>query len=726
VAEPLVESTVAGSALTAKAGEQIYAVGEHHWASLSPQRGRTLKIFDDLPACQAALPNGPPPRLVMIDVCGQTDRVVDFVYQVRSDSALANTQLLLLAEEQQLVELMPLFRGVADIDFAVAASSSELLRQRIGHLLAMPAQHADHENSPVRLQVVDSVMSRLINSRRRSQQELNRVQQMLDLTAGAVAMFDLQTLKWVYGNRQAIALFLPTDAQNRPEIILTELLACFAPEALADQLERLRSGRESWCAIETLALAHGAGVAQLAQLHFLTDQCSEGVFVLSTHDVAVAHDAELPHHALHDLLTGLPNRKMLLDQVAKAIGGVKAQGGSFGLMVMDLDQFKDVNDSFGHVGGDSLLCQVGQLLSATAGENDLVARLGDDDFAVLFSLPQNRQAVWHKVDQIAQALQRQFIIEDRKLEIGASMGVVHYPTDGEDEQTLLRHAEIASFLAKRDGLGIVAFEQQQEQTNHDQLTLKADLRQAINGGELFIHYQPKVRISDRRCVGVEALTRWVHPTRGFIPPDEFIALAERAGLIKNLTRWVIAQAVEQAARWREAGNPLCVAVNLSARNLQEPDLVAFVKDKLAEFLLPPSALQFEITESDIMADPAKAIAMIEELHGFGIEFAVDDFGTGYSSLAYLKKLRISELKIDKGFISQLNSAGDDMVIVHSTITMAHQLGIRVVAEGVEDQEIWDLLDVLECDVVQGYLISRPVSPKDLDASLAKGLTSHIN
>jgi len=663
--------------------------------------------------------------LVVILVGGAEEHVVDFVYQLRSDKKLAATQLLLLAREKQLIDLVPLLRGVAGVDFSPAAGSSEFIQQRIGHLLALPYEGSGEENSPVRLQIVDSVMSRLINSRRRSEQELNRFQQLLDFTVGAVMMFDPNTLACVYHNKRAADKYDPGQSRDWSMIVLSDLLTKPASAALSSQLEQIGSDGESSFLIETLAVGQGGAVPQHARLRYLADRRFGGLFVLSADDAVPGGDIEPLNQAQHDLLTGLPNRNFLLDRIAQTISDAKSSDGSFGLMVMDLDQFRDVNDSLGYAGGDELLRQIGQTLTAAVGPAETVVRLGDDDFAVLFPLLEDRDLVRSKVDVIAQAVSNEFRVGGRKLEIGASIGIAHYPADGDNEHTLLRRAEIATFLAKRDGLGIVAFEQEQDETNHDQLILKADLRKAISEGELFLHYQPKVKIGDCRCIGVEALARWVHPQRGFIPPDEFVALAERTGLIKNLTRWVITQALEQAARWREAGNPLRIAVNLSARNLHEPDLVAFVKSKLQEFSLPPSALQFELTESDIMADPDTAIAMIDELHRFGIEFAVDDYGTGYSSLAYLKKLRISELKIDKGFIGQLNCAGDDMVIVHSTITMAHQLGIRVVAEGVEDQEIWDLLDVLECDIAQGYLISRPVSAQDLDAALEKGLISNV-
>ena len=719
--QSLAGSTMAGKAPGHEAGNLVYAVGAPHcappsvhWFSSLPSH--TLKVFADLKACQAALRNRPFPQLMAILVGAQTNQVVDFVYQVRSDPALVSTQLLLLADEPRLIELMSLLSGVAAVDFAAPASSAELLQQRIAHLLSLPAVNAVEENSPIRLQIVDSVMSRLINSRRRSEAQLSCLQQLLELATEVVMTFDEETLLGVYGNQRAALVYGLPEPVDWSAVGLTDLLTATDLDEVDRQLKQLKTGQEMSFAADTLM---PGDVRMPAQLSFMVDEQSRGLFVLSRVfvDETLQPDSEFSRSSHYDLLTRLPNRNSFLEQVGRMVASLKNGVEVCGLMVMDLNDFKEVNDSLGYAGGDQLLCQVGQRLSAVVAKTDMVSRLGDDDFAVLFSGVQNRQLIRDRVNKIAQEMQRPFIINDQTVEIGVAIGIAHFPGDAEDAQALLRHAELAASLAKRDSLGIVAFEQQQGQANHDQLRLKVDLRDAINGGQLFLHYQPKVTISDGRCVGVEALARWVHPQRGFIPPDEFVALAERAGLIKNLTRWVITEAVEQAARWRAQGRSLCVAINLSARNLQEPDLVTFVKNKLAEFSLPTSLLQFELTESDIMADPTTAIAVIDELHGLGIEFAVDDYGTGYSSLAYLKKLRISELKIDRGFISQLNCAGDDMVIVHSTITMAHQLGIRVVAEGVEDQEIWDLLEVLECDIAQGYLISRPVSAEDLEVSL---------
>lgn len=720
----------ATATINRKSEKLIYAVGAPHCAPPSVQwfarqRGHQVKLFADLNACRLAMRNRPRPRLVAIVVGSQTDQVVDFVYQIRTDPGLVASQLLLLADEDCLIELMALLQGVTGVDFAAPASSPEFLQARVQYLLQLPAVDTQQSGSPVRLQIVDSVMSRLINSRRRSEMELSRFQRVLDIAVGALMLFDSKTLACVYCNDLAMREFSVSGVSDGTAISLADLMVEKNHAQKVKQLELLASGQIALISIPAVQGDYRNGDIPEGQLElrFFEDPRVGGLFVVSFSASDPSLDYSL--QTQHDLLTGLPNRRLFLDRVAEAISQAKHSDHVFGLLVMDLDRFKDVNDSLGHDVGDELLNQIGQTLIDSTEQSDAVARLGDDDFAVLFSEQLDRPAVRAKADEIAGAVQGRFLVKGHKLEITAGLGIVHYPQDGDDGETLLRRAQVATDLAKRDGLGVVAFESHMDQTHQDQLTLKADLRQAILTDQLFLHYQPKVRITDGSCVGVEALSRWVHPERGFIPPDEFVALAERAGLIKNLTRWVITQAVEQSARWRDSGNSLCIAVNLSAKNLQEPDLVEFVKNSLGQYSLPPSALQFELTESDIMADPETAIAMIEELHRFGIEFAVDDYGTGYSSLAYLKKLRISELKIDKGFIGQLNCAGDDMVIVHSTITMAHQLGIRVVAEGVEDQEIWDLLDVLECDIAQGYLISRPVSARDLDKAMKNGLTSHI-
>jgi diguanylate cyclase (GGDEF)-like protein len=714
----------------------IYAVGapncarpSAHWFSSSP--GHTLTIFTDFAACQQALARQPIPGLLAIVAGAEIDGVVDLVYQVRSNLDLAAMPLLILAEEVRLLEIMPLLHDVAGIDFAAPASSPELLQARVDRLLAAPNLGVSRDASPVRLQVVDSVVSRLINSRRRSERQLDRLRRLLDWFGGELLMFEPLGLRLVYGNQQALREVgeqqVEVGQQVVPELVLTDLVAPQHQSALNRGLGHLRFGKEGSLTIDILGLNAKTLGAQVARLRYLPDRSGDGLFVLHVEEPLTGGGqvAQRASSVSYDTLTGLPGRALFLGRVAEATARAKFSGDALSVLVLDIDQFREVNDSLGYAGGDEVLRLVAEALQAAVGPEETVARLGDDDFAVLFPQPENRETVRLKVASIARVVCTQFAVQGRQVDIGAGIGVAHYPADGKDGITLLNRAEAASLHAKRDGLGVVEYKQRLDVLGHDQLALKSDLRQAIIAGELFLHYQPKVNIRDHRCIGVEALARWEHPQHGFIPPDEFILLAERAGLIKILTRRVITEALEQAARWHQSGNPLRVAVNLSARNLHEPDLVTFVKQQLHRHGLPPGALQFEITESDIMADPDTAIAVIEELHRFGIEFAVDDFGTGYSSLAYLKKLQVSELKIDKSFINQLNAAGDDVVIVHSTITMAHQLGIRVVAEGVENEEIWDLLDVLECDIAQGYLISRPASARDLEARLNAGLTRNL-
>ncbi|MBL4621355.1 MAG: bifunctional diguanylate cyclase/phosphodiesterase [Immundisolibacteraceae bacterium] len=411
--------------------------------------------------------------------------------------------------------------------------------------------------------------------------------------------------------------------------------------------------------------------------------------------------------------------------MTQTITSAKRDGRSFGLIVMDLDGFKDVNDSLGHDAGDDLLQTVASNLTGMLRETDTVARLGGDEFAILFPELDSFEAIEQLVQKIAAGVMSPLEVGNHRIDIGVSIGIARYPEDGDQQERLLRNAEIAMYVAKRNDKSYMAYQSGLNQNKLEMLLLKSDLREAISGDQLSLYYQPQINMADKRCIGVEALARWIHPERGFVPPDEFIQVAERAGLIRDLSRWVINEAISQAARWHGDGWPICVAINLSARNLQEPDLLEFVTDRLNAHGVPPSSIQFELTESDIMSDPETAIAMIESLTRIGIEFSVDDFGTGYSSLAYLKQLNISELKIDRSFISQLTSDGDDMVIVHSTITMAHKLGIRVVAEGVEHQAVWDLLEVLDCDLIQGYFISRPLPVAELALLREAGITDHI-
>jgi diguanylate cyclase (GGDEF)-like protein len=425
----------------------------------------------------------------------------------------------------------------------------------------------------------------------------------------------------------------------------------------------------------------------------------------------------LEHQALHDLLTDLPNRTLLHRRVQQAILAARLAEGSVALLVIDLDRFKEINDTFGHQYGDVLLREIGPRLADVLGPRDIIARLGGDEFAVLLPRASAVQAEQVARDILA-ALDAPFVISESSVDVGGSIGIALSPQHGADSDVLLRRADVAMYVAKRAGRGFATYSPDQDQHTPDRLTLVGDLRRAIEADELTLVYQPKVSLSTGQCVGVEALIRWQHPQRGMIPPEEFISLAEHTGLIKLVSRWVVNTALRQSRDWLSHDVNLPIAVNLSMRDLHDPELPETVANLLERWNVPASNLVVEITENGLMADPARALQIITGLRLMGIRIAIDDFGTGYSSLAYLKRLPVDELKIDRSFIRDLATDTDDLAIVRSTISLGHDLGLSIVAEGIEDAATADLLRQLGCDVAQGYFFGRPMSADALVDRLA--------
>jgi diguanylate cyclase (GGDEF)-like protein len=387
------------------------------------------------------------------------------------------------------------------------------------------------------------------------------------------------------------------------------------------------------------------------------------------------------------------------------------------LLMMDLDRFKEVNDTFGPRWGDDLLQQVGQRLLATLGQTGMLARMGGDEFGVL--LPSaDREAASRVAQTLLEAVDAPFVIEGQSVVLGASIGIALFPdqdaaADGQSE-TLFRRADVAMYLAKREGSGFVVYSVDQDEHSADRLSLIGELRQAIESDQLLLHYQPIVDCTLGRITGVEALVRWQHPERGLVPPDEFIPLAEQSGMIKPLTMQVLRMAMRQCRAWQDRGVDLTIAVNLSMRNLHDPQLPELIETMLAAEGIPAGRLKLEITESSIMADASRALEVLQRLRELGTTIAIDDFGTGYSSLAYLKRLPVDGLKIDKSFVQRLASDANDRAIVRSAVELGHNLGLHVVAEGIEDPASLRELTALGCDLAQGYYLGRPVPAESLD------------
>ncbi|MGH7278964.1 MAG: putative bifunctional diguanylate cyclase/phosphodiesterase [Candidatus Rokuibacteriota bacterium] len=430
-------------------------------------------------------------------------------------------------------------------------------------------------------------------------------------------------------------------------------------------------------------------------------------------------EEQLKHQAYHDGLTGLPNRALFQHMLEQAIASARREKRQLGILLLDLDRFKDVNDTLGHNIGDLILQQVGPRLTAAVREADTVARLGGDECAVLLRALGDPRDALDVVHRIHRALEEPFTVEGQPIDLSASVGVAFYPDHGEDPTTLVRHADVAMYVAKRSAAGFAVYDPEMDQNSPRRLALVGELRRAIDEGGLVLHYQPKVDLRSGRTTDVEALLRWEHPQHGVIAPSEFIPLAEQTGLVGPLTLWVLEEALGQWTAWRGMGIQLGVAVNLSARVLQDESFPERVSALLARSAVPPAVLVLEITESAIMADPACAMRVVKRLDALGVRLSVDDFGTGYSSLTYLKDLPLDELKIDKSFVMDLDVKSNE-VIVRATIDLAHNLEITVTAEGVETLEACERLKAHRCDQAQGYFISRPLPAAELTPWLKRG------
>jgi diguanylate cyclase (GGDEF)-like protein len=428
---------------------------------------------------------------------------------------------------------------------------------------------------------------------------------------------------------------------------------------------------------------------------------------------------EKEHQALHDSLTGLPNRKMILAELGDRLESARRRQTHLGFCLLDLDRFKEVNDTLGHQVGDRLLAVVAQRIQGALRPHDVVARLGGDEFAVLLDPVRNPEAAVEVAHRIREALTRPFHVEGMLFELEASVGVTVFPDHGEDVDPIVRRADVAMYLAKEERTGVELYVADRDHNSASRLALLGGLRSALENGELQVHYQPKVSLSSGAVIGVEALLRWHHPQRGLVMPDEFIPMAEHSGLMAPLTEYVIDQSLEQVSRWRVAGLEVPVAVNVSMRDLHGPDLVGVVAGALERHDLPASMLVLELTERVLTRSSHEVTTTLNALRRLGVSASLDDFGTGYSSMVLLKKLPVSEIKIDRSFVSRLTADPGDVTIVRSIVELAHGLGMTAVAEGVESEQVWDLLQRLDCDAVQGWYVSRPMEAESATAWLLR-------
>ena len=437
---------------------------------------------------------------------------------------------------------------------------------------------------------------------------------------------------------------------------------------------------------------------------------------------ARAYRRRLEVAAVTDPLTGLPNRVLFHDRAQQALALNARAGARMGLLLLDLDRFKEINDSLGHHAGDELLRAIGPRLQSVLRRSDTLARLGGDEFGIVLPTITSPTAANLIAERILYVLREPFIIQGLEVAIEASIGVVVGPHDGEDVDVLLQHADISMYAAKQGRLGSVAYDASLDVYKPENLSQFAELRRAIDNGDLVLHYQPKIELDDGRITGVEALVRWLKQDGTLVPPLEFIPLAERTALITPLTMHVLHTALAQCRKWLDDGREISVAVNISTRSLLDRAFPAVIAAVLTTHAVPPHLLELELTESTLITDPTCAREVLDALHNLGVRLSIDDFGTGYSSLAYLKDLPIDTLKIDRSFVASLRSEDGDAIIVRSMIDLGKRLGLRIIAEGVEDAETAALLAETGCDAGQGYYWNRPVSAADLEAALAASVS----
>jgi diguanylate cyclase (GGDEF)-like protein len=511
------------------------------------------------------------------------------------------------------------------------------------------------------------------------------------------------------GDARMLEVYVPIqyDGWSSPSGVM-ELYLPYQPvaEAVAEDVRTL-----------TITLAAGLAVFYAGLFHVVAGASRR--LARQTHALQDSADRSR-HQATHDALTGLPNRVLLLDRMDQALAAASRSAGEVAVLLIDLDRFKEINDTLGHSYGDELLRQVGPRLDSVLREGDTVARLGGDEFAVLLPVVEGAAEAHAVAERLRDALHRRFEVHGVALDVEASVGVALSPWHGSDTEQLLRNADVAMYVAKEVKAGAVLFAPEEHVTGPSRLTVLGDLRTALDSGDqLSLHYQPKITLGCGGVEGLEALLRWAHPERGHIPPSDFIPVAEGTGIIIRLTERVLGMALTQLRSWLDAGVAVPVAVNLSARCLLDASLPDLVARLLDEHGVPASLLRLEVTESAVMSDTARCTDVLQRLHELGVHLSIDDFGTGYSSMVHLRRLPVDELKIDRSFVLGMTTTTQDAVLVRTAIDLGHNLGLTVVAEGVEELEHADALRILGCDVAQGYHFARPMPVDDVTRLLAR-------
>jgi diguanylate cyclase (GGDEF)-like protein len=435
-------------------------------------------------------------------------------------------------------------------------------------------------------------------------------------------------------------------------------------------------------------------------------------------EAIINRESDIQRLAYQDVLTELPNRTKFQQYLDELVQESRHKGYVFVVLMLDFDRFKEVNDTLGHESGDQILKIAGHRLSGLLRKSDIIARLGGDEFGILLPNSSSEQGLL-LIGHIQDMFKEHVTLEQQPVDVGVSIGMALFPDHGDDANTLLRRADIAMYTAKRARSGHAIFDPEQDAYRREHLHLLGELRHAIEVDELMLVYQPKINVTDDRVVGVEALTRWNHPQRGIMLPCNFIPFAEHTGAIRLVTRWVIDKALRQCGMWQTSGIRLTVSFNVSVRDLLDNELPKILEVGLRQYGVPAGQVYLEITEGSLMEDPVKVRAVLDNLRKLGVQLAIDDYGTGYSSLAYLKDLPVSELKIDRAFITNIVTNPGDIAIVRSTIELGHNLGLSVVAEGVDDADQLAILQELGCDKAQGYYFGKPMSADVLEQWLSE-------
>ncbi|MBI5462682.1 MAG: EAL domain-containing protein [Gammaproteobacteria bacterium] len=555
----------------------------------------------------------------------------------------------------------------------------------------------------------DSLRTQAETARDEAQTAYDRVEDLLGNIPLILWSYDVRSHEVLYSSpslrelctpdrQDPIPCFERIHADDREKVGAAWQLAMEGEAAEVQARVMLSGEQERWCSLRFTPARSGRRRVQRI----------DGLI----EDITETHNAlgVLEHQATTDELTGLANRTLWYDRVNQALASSRREEGrEVVLMLLDLDHFKMINDELGHLVGDDVLRQVATRLRAALRDSDTLARLGGDEFAILMpAVPSGERAGERVAAKVLSCFEHPFRCGDRELFLNASVGIAVYPEHGDEVNELLGHADVAMYRAKRSDGHYSFYDADGQTDNARQLRFSGQLRHALDRNEFELHYQPKVGMQDKQICGVEALLRWQHPQQGLVRPAHFLPIAEQIGLMAPITSWVLVTALRQCKTWRDDGIHMPVSVNVSARSFQNPRLIERIQWALEQAGVDGDCLEIEITEDTLMGDLGRGAEVLAQLHGLGVGVAVDDFGTGYSSLAYLKRLPINTLKIDKSFLVDMAQGGNDAIIVRSIIDLGHNLGFRVVAEGVEDAQAWDMLTQLGCDAVQGYHISRPL------------------